>query len=70
MFEQRTEAEMRLYSEKTARELALQRLKKESDVPEDGDATEDGALRDTPASADEAQLATDTTVTRNPKGAE
>ncbi|KKD04208.1 hypothetical protein [Streptomyces sp. WM6386] len=29
MYEQRTEAEMRLYSERTARELALKRLQKE-----------------------------------------
>ena len=43
MFEHRTEAEMRLYSEKTARELALKRRQKESgdndDTPEESESS-------------------------------
>jgi hypothetical protein len=35
MFEHRTEAEMRLYSERLARELALKRRQKEGDVKND-----------------------------------
>jgi hypothetical protein len=35
MFEHRTEAEMRLYSDKLARELALKRRHKEGDVKND-----------------------------------
>lgn len=47
MFEHRTEAEMRLYSEKMARELALQRRQKESDV--ENDTTENDDVVDTPS---------------------
>jgi len=58
MFEHRTEAEMRLYSEKAARELALKRRQKESDVKNDsadktgavnGDITENDDVVDTPS---------------------
>ncbi len=59
MFEQRTEAEMRLYSEKTARELALQRRRQESDaIPENSDAVENDGVSDPPTWDDEAQAPT------------
>jgi len=58
MFEHRTEAEMRLYSERMAREIALKRRQKESDVKNDsadktgavnGDITENDDVVDTPS---------------------
>ncbi|WP_329438587.1 hypothetical protein [Streptomyces canus] len=63
MFEHRTEAEMRLYSEKMARELALKRRQKESDVKND-DSTENEDVVDTSPRADEAPA---TTVTTDPE---
>jgi len=72
MFEHRTEAEMRLYSEKMARELALKRRQKESDVKNgptektgavNGDSTENDDVVDTPSWADETPATTGTTVT-------
>ena len=73
MFEQRTEAEMRLYSEKTAREIALQRRRKESDDredrgdPENGVSGEIDGVTGPPAWDDEAQGPTETTATAHPK---
>jgi hypothetical protein len=64
MFEHRTEAEMRLYSEKMARELALQRRQKESDVEKD--TTEDDVV-DTPSWTGETPAITGTTVTTDPE---
>ncbi|KUN74169.1 hypothetical protein AQJ46_00855 [Streptomyces canus] len=58
MFEHRTEAEMRLYSEKMARELALKRRQKE------GDSTENDDVVDTPPRAGETPA---TTVTTDPE---
>ncbi|WP_406181621.1 hypothetical protein [Streptomyces canus] len=63
VFEHRTEAEMRLYSEKMARELALKRRQKESDVKND-DSTENDDVVDTSPRADEAPA---TTVTTDPE---
>lgn len=63
MFEHRTEAEMRLYSEKMAREIALKRRQKESDVKND-DSTENDDVVDTSPRADEAPA---TTVATDPE---
>jgi len=65
MFEHRTEAEMRLYSEKTARELALKRRQKESDVKKDSGENDD--VVDAPSSAGETPPATGATVTTDPE---
>jgi hypothetical protein len=73
MFEHRTEAEMRLYSEKMARELALKRRQKDSDVKNDltgktgavnGDSTENDDIVDTAPRAGETPA---TTVTTDPE---
>ena len=61
MFEHRTEAEMRLYSEKTARELALKRRQKDSDVEKDTTQNDDGV--DTQFRTGETPATTGTTVT-------
>lgn len=58
MFEHRAEAEMRLHSEKTARELALKRRQEQS-----GDSTENDDVVETQPRADEAHATTETTVT-------
>ncbi|WP_405623761.1 hypothetical protein [Streptomyces sp. NBC_00076] len=72
MFEHRTEAEMRLYSEKMARELSLKRRQKESDVKDsptekmgavNGDRTENDDVVDAPSGAGETPATTGTTVT-------
>ncbi|MEV1082462.1 hypothetical protein AB0I98_30235 [Streptomyces sp. NPDC050211] len=55
MFEHRTEAEMRLHSERTARELALK--KHQGEDGENNDAIE------TPPGSDEVQATTEPTVT-------
>jgi hypothetical protein len=65
MFEHRTEAEMRLYSEKTARELALKRRRKGSDVKKDSGENDD--VVDSPSSAGETPPTTGTTVTADPE---
>ncbi|RPF37348.1 hypothetical protein [Streptomyces sp. TLI_185] len=83
MFEHRTEAEMRLYSEKMARELALKRRQKESDVKNDptektgavnGDSNENDDVvdtppwaGDTPPWAGETPATTGTTGTTDPE---
>jgi hypothetical protein len=68
VFEHRTEAEMRLHSEKTARELALKRSRKENgdndDTPENDDAI------DPPPPADEAHGTTEMTVTQDSERAD
>ncbi|MGW0705546.1 hypothetical protein ACWD4G_06165 [Streptomyces sp. NPDC002643] len=46
MFEQRTEAEMRLHSEKTARELALKRRQQETGDTHDTEDTDGGGEPD------------------------
>ncbi|MCX4702726.1 hypothetical protein [Streptomyces sp. NBC_01373] len=63
MFEHRTEAEMRLHSEKTARELALKRRQEES-----GDSTENDDVVEAPPRADEAHVTAETTVTTERAG--
>ncbi|MFL5993637.1 MAG: hypothetical protein ACJ736_04865 [Streptomyces sp.] len=65
MFEHRTEAEMRLYSERTARELALKRRQKESEVKKDGAESDD--VVDTPSWSGETPATTGTTVTTDPE---
>ncbi|MEV7732981.1 hypothetical protein AB0O75_12930 [Streptomyces sp. NPDC088921] len=65
MFEHRTEAEMRLYSEKMARELALKRRQNESDVEKD--TTENDDVVDTPSLVGETPATTGTTVTTDPE---
>ncbi|MFE2215804.1 hypothetical protein ACFW93_28130 [Streptomyces canus] len=55
MFEHRTEAEMRLYSEKLARELALKRRQKE------------GVVKNDPTDSDETPAITETTGTTDPE---
>ncbi|MEU9406740.1 hypothetical protein AB0E08_13785 [Streptomyces sp. NPDC048281] len=81
MFEHRTEAEMRLYSEKMARELALRRQKEsdarhdstekagvvDGDFPENSDTTENDDVVDTPSWAGEEPATTGTTVTAAPE---
>ncbi|WP_328785997.1 hypothetical protein OIE52_48400 [Streptomyces canus] len=78
MFEHRTEAEMRLYSEKLARELALKRRQKERDVNNDptettgavnGDSTGNDDVVDTPSRAGETPATTGTTVATDPERA-
>ncbi|MEU0945392.1 hypothetical protein ABZ379_21760 [Streptomyces canus] len=67
VFEQRTEAEMRLYSEKTAKELALQkRRQEESDdgMPENDDVV------DPSSGADGAHVTTETKITKDPERAD
>ncbi|MFI5801009.1 hypothetical protein [Streptomyces sp. NPDC051677] len=67
MFEHRTEAEMRLYSERTARELALKKgRQRESgkDMPDNDDVV------DPPSGADEAHVTTETTITTAPERAD
>ncbi|MDX2546269.1 hypothetical protein ACOT81_03555 [Streptomyces sp. WI04-05B] len=78
MFEHRTEAEMRLYSEKRARELASEKRQKKSDgnndstektdavhsgSQEDNDITESDDAVDPPYLADEAHGTTGTATT-------
>ncbi|MFJ8780777.1 hypothetical protein [Streptomyces sp. NPDC102476] len=65
MFEHRTEAEMRLYSERMARELALKRRQKESDVEKD--ATQNDDVVGTPSWTGETPATTGTTVTTDPE---
>jgi hypothetical protein len=65
MFEHRTEAEMRLYSEKMARELALKRRQKESDVEKD--TTQNDDVVDMPSWTGETPATTGTTVTTDPE---
>ncbi len=65
MFEHRTEAEMRLYSEKTARELALKRRQKESDVEKDSGENDD--VVDTQLWTGETPATTEATVTTDPE---
>ncbi|MFG2729952.1 hypothetical protein [Streptomyces canus] len=65
MFEHRTEAEMRLYSEKLARELALKRRQKEGDVK--NDPTESDDVVDTPSWVGETPATTATTGTTDPE---
>ncbi|MGW7724470.1 hypothetical protein [Streptomyces canus] len=65
MFEHRTEAEMRLYSEKLARELALKRRQKEGDVK--NDPTDNDDVVDTPSWAGETSATTGTTGTTDPE---
>ncbi|MDQ1051418.1 hypothetical protein [Streptomyces sp. V4I2] len=76
MFEHRTEAEMRLHSEKMARELALKRRQKERDVTNDpteksdavsGGSTENDDVVETQCGAGETPATTGTTVTTDPK---
>ncbi|MDQ0913674.1 hypothetical protein [Streptomyces canus] len=76
MFEHRTEAEMRLYSEKMASELALKRRQKERDVTNDptektgavsGGSTENDDVVETPSGAGETPVTTGTTVTIDPE---
>ncbi|WP_158013003.1 hypothetical protein [Streptomyces sp. Root369] len=65
MFEHRTEAEMRLYSEKLARELALKRRQKEGDVK--NNSTESDDVADTPSCAGETPATTGKTGTTDPE---
>ncbi|MFJ9558990.1 hypothetical protein ACIRQQ_02970 [Streptomyces fuscichromogenes] len=81
MFEHRTEAEMRLYSEKTARELAVRRQKEsdaksdstekagavDGDFPENSDITENDDVVDTRSGAGEEPATTGPTVTAAPE---
>ncbi|MEU1518660.1 hypothetical protein ABZ490_42090 [Streptomyces sp. NPDC005811] len=71
VFEHRTEAEMRLYSEKTARELALTRRRKDGgdndDAPERSDSG--GVDSDSPAN-DEEHVTTETPVTEDSQRAD
>lgn len=83
MFEHRTEAEMRLYSEKRARELALQR-RQESDgnndstektgvvdggLLENSDNTENDDAVDPPSRVGEAHMTTGTPIAADPERA-
>jgi hypothetical protein len=85
VFEHRTEAEMRLYSEKRARELALQRRQKESDgnndstektdavnggPPENSDITANDDAVDPPSWVGEAHMTTGPTVVADPERAD
>jgi hypothetical protein len=65
MFEHRTEAEMRLFSEKLARELALKRRQTEGDVNNDPTGSDD--VVDTPSRAGETPATTETTGTADPE---
>ncbi len=55
MFESRAEAEMRLYSEKTAKELALKKQREEDSENDD--------VAEAPPRADEVDATTETTAT-------
>ncbi|MFF0013188.1 hypothetical protein [Streptomyces sp. NPDC005374] len=85
VFEHRTEAEMRLYSEKRARELALQRRQKESDgnndstdktdvvdggLLENSDNTENDDAVDPPSRVGEAHMTTGTSIATDPERAD
>lgn len=55
MFDRRAEAEMRLHSDRTARELALKKRREEG--------SEDSEVTQTPPRADEVHETTETTAT-------
>lgn len=65
MFEHRTEAEMRLYSEKLAKELALKRRRQ---TESDGAIAASDDVVDPPSRADEAHTTTETTIPTDPEG--
>ncbi|MFC8430115.1 hypothetical protein [Streptomyces sp. NPDC057253] len=67
MFEQRTEAEMRLYSEKTAKELALKKRRQEES--DDGMRKNDDVV-DPPSRTDGAHVTTETKIPANPERAD
>ncbi|WP_328745261.1 hypothetical protein OHT57_07510 [Streptomyces sp. NBC_00285] len=85
VFEHRTEAEMRLFSEKRAKELALKRRQQESDgnndstektdaahggPQENSDITESDDAVDPPSRAGEAHVTMGSTTTVDPERAD